>query len=185
MKELIDKLNSIYKLSKIDYQRDNLVFITISKEKVTDLVTDLKTLEGFTHLVLLSCVDRIEDGLFQLTYLLNQPDKKFDIGVRAMISRDNAEMVSIHHLWEQAATYQRELREMYGINFPGSPRVDENFILEGWDDIPPMRREFDTLKYAEETFVFREGRETQDPAAYMREKLYPNDPPTVQGKKDE
>ena len=129
MKELIDKLNGVYKLTKVDCQRDNLVFITIDKEKVTDLVTDLKTREGFTHLVLLSCVDRIEEGLFQLTYLLNQPEKKFDIGVRAMIPRDDSVMVSIHHLWEQAATYQRELREMYGINFPGSPRVDENLSL--------------------------------------------------------
>ncbi|WP_416208189.1 NADH-quinone oxidoreductase subunit C [Halomonas sp.] len=34
---------------------------------------------------------------------------------------------------------QRELKEMFGIDFPGSPRVDEPFVLESWDDIPPMR----------------------------------------------
>ena len=27
-------------------------------------------------------------------------------------------------------------------------RVDEDFMLEGWDDMPPMRRDFDTAKYS-------------------------------------
>ena len=96
-----------------------------------------------------------------------------DIGVRLMLPRDGASMDSIHDLWPTAATYQRELREMFGIDFPGSPRVDEDFILEGWVDIPPYRREFDTLKYAEETYLERSGRETHDPAEHMKQKLYP------------
>ena len=103
-----------------------------------------------------------------------------------MIDRDNAEMPSSHHLWKQIETYQRELREMYGINFPGSPNIEDNFILEGWDEIPPMRREFDTKKYSEKTFFPRDGRKTYDPATYMRDKLYPNSPTTVKvNKKDE
>ena len=66
-----------------------------------------------------------------------------------------------------------EIKEMYGIDFPGSPRVDDSFLLEGWDDIPPMRRDFDTVKYSEETYFPREGRTTNDPGTYMKEKLYP------------
>jgi NADH-quinone oxidoreductase subunit C len=102
-----------------------------------------------------------------------------------MISRENAEMVSCHNLWKHVETYQRELREMYGINFPGSPGVNDNFILEGWDQIPPMRRDFDTMKYSEETFVFRDGRATNDPAKYMKEKLYKNSPLNAQATEDE
>ncbi len=179
MKDLLERLNTKYSLTDIEYQRDNLVFLTIRKENTIDLVTHLRDYEGFTHFVLLSCVDWIEDGKFQLTYFLNQPERKYDIVVRTMIDRDNAEMVSAHHLWRQITTYQRELREMYGINFPGSPGVDENFILEGWDEIPPMRREFDTKKYSEDTFFPREGRKTHDPASYMKEKLYPTEPTTA------
>ncbi len=40
-----------------------------------------------------------------------------------MLPRDAASMDSIHDLWPTAATYQRELREMFGIDFPDSPRV--------------------------------------------------------------
>ena len=83
-------------------------------------------------------------------------------------------MESIHDLWPTAATYQRELREMFGIDFPGSPRVEEDFILEGWIDIPPYRRDFDTKKFAEDNFEHREGRITKDPATHMKDQLYPD-----------
>ncbi|MCF8298158.1 MAG: NADH-quinone oxidoreductase subunit C [Saprospiraceae bacterium] len=186
MKDLIERLHIKYSLTDIEHQRENFVYLTIRKENAIDLVTYLKDYEGFSHFVLLSCVDWIEDGKFQLTYFLNQPNKKFDIAIRTMIPRENAEMQSSHHLWKQIVTYQRELREMYGINFPGSPGIEENFILEGWDEIPPMRREFDTKKYSEETFFPREGRKTYDPATYMKDKLYPNAPITAKvNKKDE
>jgi NADH-quinone oxidoreductase subunit C len=83
-------------------------------------------------------------------------------------------MTSIHHLWQQAKIYQRELREMFGIDFPGSPGLHENFALEGWEDIPPMRRDFDTKEYSEKTYFPRPGRQTHDPREYMKQKLYPD-----------
>ena len=119
--------------------------------------------------------DWIENNQFQLSYIINNPELKMDLILRVFIDREKAEMESIHHLWEQAATYQRELKEMFGINFPNSPRVDKPFILEGWDGPPPYRRDFDTKKYSEETYFPREGRTTNDPSDYMKQKLYPNE----------
>ena len=173
MKELIERLKKQFKISEVVNQRDNETFVTVEKPNAISLLTHLRDYEGFTHLVLLTAVDWLEDGCFQLTYLLNNYEKKTDLGVKVKIDRENANMISIHHLWKTAATYQRELREMFGINFPDSPRVDEPFILEGWDNIPPYRRDFDTKKYSEETYSPRPGRATNDPADYMKKKLYP------------
>jgi NADH-quinone oxidoreductase subunit C len=156
-------------------QRDVLAFVTVEKNKALSLVTWLKDQAGYTALTLLTAVDWIEEGVFQLTYLLNNPQDRTELGVRVMIDREEATMDSAHHLWESVQVYQRELKEMFGIDFPGSPRVDEEFILEGWDDIPPYRRDFDTKKYSEETYFPRPGRQTNDPAEYMKKKLYPND----------
>ena len=69
--------------------------------------------------------------------------------------------------------YQRELRELWGISFPGSPRLEEDFCLEGWDDIPPMRREFNTVEFCERTFVSRDGRATVNPREHMHEVIFP------------
>jgi len=173
MKKIVDKIRGAFPITSETYQNKDLTFVTVAKDQAVSLITHLRDYEGFSHLVILTAVDWLENGVFQLTYLLNNPVKKVDLGVRVEISRENATMQTIHQLWAGAATYQRELKEMYGIDFPNSPRVDEPFILEGWNNIPPNRRDFDSKKYSEETFFPRPGRETNDPAEYMKKKLYP------------
>ena len=138
------------------------------------LLSYLRDIERFSHLAFFTAVDRIEQETFQLVYLLHNYATHTDFGMYVELERSNPVMESIHHLWAQAATFQRELKEMFGIDFPGSPRVDESFILEGWQEIPPMRRDFDTLAYSEKTYFPREGRTTQDPREYMKENLYPD-----------
>jgi len=174
MKELIDKLDKRYNFSKVDYQRPDLTFATVDRDYAIPMLYDLLNNMGFKHLVLLTAVDYIERNVFQLTYILNNPDDNIDIGIRVEIARDNAEMESAHLLWETAATYQRELREMFGFMFTGSPGVNDDFILEGWDNIPRHRRDFDTKEYVEKTFFPRPGRRTNDPKEHMRKKLYDN-----------
>ncbi len=171
----MDDIKTKFDITEIVKQRDNLSFITVSKEEAISLITYLRDIKGYQHMVLLTAADWIEDDQFQLTYLLNNPTEKIDLGVRVFISRENASMETAHHLWEQAATYQRELKEMFGIDFPGSPGVDKPFILEGWEDIPPYRRDFDTKQYSEDTYFPRPGRESNDPAEYMKKKLYPDE----------
>ncbi len=156
-------------------QRESWAFITVPKELAVEAVTWLRDRAGYRHLVLISAVDWIERDIFQLTYILHSNDTQADIGIRVEIEREEPAMHSIHHLWAQAPVYQRELKEMFGIDFPGSPRVNEPFILEGWKEIPPMRRDFDTRKYSEETYFPREGRSTVDPSERMARARYPRE----------
>ncbi len=172
MRELYDRLKQIFPLGELCLRRDDLAFVTVTGTQLRPLLMHLRDREGFTHLVLLTAVDWLEQDRFQLTYLLHDRAAPRDLGLRVMLPRGQAEMESIHDLWPTAATYQRELREMFGIRFAGSPRLDEDFILEGWTGPPPYRRDFDTLKYANETFAPRPGRETHDPEQYMRAQLY-------------
>lgn len=162
-------------LTEVSGTEPSLRFITLPKEQTVQALRFLLEQHGYRHLVLLTAVDYLEQGKFQLTYLLHNPDTLTDLGVRTLIDRDGATMESAHDLWPTIATYQRELREMFGISFPGSPGVDDDFILEGWQGMPPYRRDFDTKVFAESFYPQREGRETHDPATYMKEKLYPNE----------
>ncbi len=177
MKEIIQRLSTRFDCSELVEQRNDLYFISVKKTDTVSAITHLKTQEGFTHLVMIAAVDFIEDGVFQLTYLLHNHLIHKDVGIRVKIPRDDPEMESIHTLWKHAKTYQKELREMFGINFPGSTGIEENFLLEGWNNIPPMRKDFDTLAYAQDTFFPRSGRKSYDPQKYMKEKLYPDKDP--------
>ena len=175
MEKIINHIKERFSIYEVSEVQENLTFVSVKTAELVPLVTSLKANHGYTVLVILSAVDWLEDCKFQLTYIINNPDEKRDLGIRVYITREDASMDSIHSLWEHAATFQREIREMFGIQFPGSPRVDDPFLLEGWDNIPPMRRDFDTKKYAEETYFPRPGRETNDPAEYMKQKLYPDE----------
>jgi NADH-quinone oxidoreductase subunit C len=175
MRALHTRLKALFPLGELAEQRPDLAFVTLPAPFLRPTLLHLRDQEGFTHLVLLTAVDWLEDGQFQLTYLLSNRAQRCDIGLRAMIPRDGSSMDSIHDIWPTAATYQRELREMFGIDFPGSPRLHEDFILEGWKDIPPYRRDFDTLKYAEENYRQRPGRASLDPATHMKQQLTPDE----------
>ncbi|MBP8198634.1 MAG: NADH-quinone oxidoreductase subunit C [Chromatiaceae bacterium] len=181
------RLRALFPLGDLAVQRPDLTFVELPPGHLRPALLHLRDREGFSHLVLLTAVDWLEVGEFQLTYLLCNRAAGLDLGLRVRIPRDPASMASIHDLWPTAATYQRELREMFGIDFPGSPRLQEDFILEGWREIPPYRRDFNTLEYARQAFAQRPGRETLDPATHMQQQLYPPalpraEPPATGGK---
>ncbi|WP_089725222.1 NADH-quinone oxidoreductase subunit C [Candidatus Thiosymbion oneisti] len=175
MKQLFERLRPLFAVTDFEQRRTDLAFLHIPKDYAEMLIRHLRDHEGFSHLVFFTAVDYIEDGIFRLIYMLHNYATKDTLGVYVDLSRAEPVMTSIHPLWEQAALYQRELKEMFGIDFPGSPGVDEDFLLEGWDEIPPMRREFDTRAYAEKTFFPRAGREKTDPRAHMQAQLYPDE----------
>ena len=170
---ILDELQDRFRAGKPTRQRGDLFFVTLPQNETVAAVTHLKEIRGFRHLVFFTAVDVIERGLFRLCYMLHSHTDNLDICVQTEILRDGATMQSIHHLWAAAAVYQRELREMFGIDFPGCPRVEESFALEGWTEIPPMRRDFDTRAYSEATYYPREGREKHDKAAILKKELYP------------
>jgi NADH-quinone oxidoreductase subunit C len=174
MKLLFETLSVQFKLKDYHEQKPNLAFVTAEKQQLVALLTNLRDVQGYTHLVFVTAVDWLEQNLFQITYLLHNYQTRTDIGIRVMLDRDNPVMDSIHHLWEQGRVYQRELHEMFGISFPGSPGVEEPMILEGWQGPPVMRRDFDTMKYSLETYDHR-PRQTHEPEDYMKDKLYPED----------
>ncbi len=173
MQEIINKLIDKYAIKPIQARRNDQAFVSIEKDRLPDALTWLRDYADYTHLAFITAVDYPEIEKFQLTYMLHNYIKNTDLGLRVLLDRTDPVMVSVHHLWQQVATYQRELHEMFGIDFPGSPRLHENFALEGWQDIPPMRRDFDTKEYSEKTYFPRSGRKTYDPREYMKQKLYP------------
>lgn len=174
METLYRELQLHFAVSDFSLSRINLAFLRVPKTQLVSLLTHLRDLRGYTHLVMVTCVDYLEENTFLLTYLLHNYATKSDIGVQVPLKRQEPVMESIHHLWEQGRVYQRELYEMFGIDFPSSPGVHEPMILEGWQGPPPMRRDFDTLAFSEATYSHR-PRDHKEPEEYMKKKLYPED----------
>jgi len=170
---ILNELENRFGVTNRDERRNDLSFATVGRQTAVEVITWLRDYAGFRHLVMISAVDYPERDSIQLTYLLHNHQTRKDIGLRVVLDRREKTMDSIHHLWAGAQVYQRELREMFGIDFPGSPGVDKPMILEGWREMPPMLKEFDTKKYSEETYFPRPGRFTMEPQTVMENKLYP------------
>ncbi|HFX17617.1 MAG TPA: NADH-quinone oxidoreductase subunit C [Flavobacteriales bacterium] len=161
-----DKISSVFQVETRE-QAANRLHVTADKNLVSSILLYLKTQLGYIHLNHISCVDWIEKNQFELVYIVWNPQTKKTVLVHTFIDREQPEMENIDTIWDQAHTYEREMREMYGIEFPGLVAPKE-FILEDWSGMPPMRRDFDTKKYAQETYSTRPGREN---ARDVREEL--------------
>ncbi len=129
-----------------EHQRKR-VHINTEKDKIKEIARFLKE-NGFRHLSFITCVDWIDDGEFELVYGFYSYDEKIVIVVKTRIPRDNPIQETLLPLWHQAQTYEREIHEMFGVKFEGNPRLTP-FILEDWEGIPPMRKDFDSRKYSQ------------------------------------
>ncbi len=136
----------------------NRLDLFVKKECLPSILTNFKDILGYIHLSHIACVDWLEEGEFELIYIVWSPVEKIKVFVRTRVDRANPVMPNIDMIWRQANTYEREFREMFGIQFTGLVG-DEEFLLEDWEGLPPMRRDFDTAAYTNDTFFHRPGRE--------------------------
>jgi len=147
-------------------QRADLVRIDVPRKDIIPVLSYLRSETPFVQLTHMTVVDWIEDGEFELMYLVTAPALLVSLMICFRFPRD-AEVESVFNLWLQAETYEQEINEMFGIHFPGSPRQGVPFILEGWADIPPMRREFDTVAYCERVHPERAGRVSEETRRFI------------------
>ncbi len=155
--DIIRALNETFEL-KAEVLRGNQIRVSMHKKQVAPVLLYLKNQWGFIHLDHVSCVDWIEENVFELIYIVYHPQHRLTVLVKTKIHREHPEMENMEGFWPHMCTYQREIREMFGIEFPGFEAPRE-FILEGWEEIPPMRRDFDTRGYVKRTYTTRPGRE--------------------------
>lgn len=153
-------LNSIVKAYDVkgNVIRKGRVEVFVNKELIPSILLYVKEQKGYHHMSHLACIDWIEQGEFQLTFNIWSHTDKILLYIKTRVERDNAVMENLDGIWPQLNTYERELREMFGIEFTGLIGEKE-FILEDWDEMPPMRRDFDTVQYSKDHFYFRPGRE--------------------------
>ncbi len=164
MNQFLEEMDQRFDVLWSHQQRKKLWQIEVHPKQLKPMLTYLRTSTGFVQLNHLSAVDWLEENLFQLTYLMTDPHAHISVMVIIKIDRENPVAESVHEIWPVAITYEQEINEGFGIKFPGSPRQGIPFALDdGWNELPPMRRDFDTLEYVEREMGFKSGRKHTDP----------------------
>ncbi len=135
------------------------VHFVVEQDKVHFLLNILRN-AGWIQLSYLSAVDWPEENKFELVYIVFNWDKPVYVQIRTKIDRENPVMNSILPIYPGCKYYERECHEFFGVKFPGNPDYEKQLILENWDDIPPMRKDFDPEAYSTRKFPQREYSET-------------------------
>ncbi len=158
MKKLKDKIEDLFDNVIINDFYQNRIFVKTNKESVVSLLNYLKEL-GYDHLALVSCVDHVEENEFELVYILSayihnehENQEKTNIIIKTRISREKAKFTSIINLFENAEPYEREIFELFGVDFVGHPRLKPLFLEINYET-PPFRKDFDTRKFVDDFFA--------------------------------
>ncbi|EXJ15255.1 NADH-quinone oxidoreductase subunit C [Imhoffiella purpurea] len=157
LEDLLPKLPG-FEILEQSQRRPDQAFLRVPKAQLFSLLGQLQRQHGFATLATIACTDWMEEDVFCLSYVLETAERDRSLVVQVWIGRDGEAISTAIPLWPQAEVFERELHEMFGISIEGHPSLGD-FMLEGWTGIPPMRREFDTLKFVEETYEMRSGRE--------------------------
>mgnify|MGYP000920544439 CR=1 FL=1 len=127
----------------------------VSADALPALLELLKGRAGFVHLSAISCVDWAEEGQFELVYHAWSYEMNVLVSAHIRIPREPGVYLSVYDLYHPAGFFERDIHEMYGVFFEGSPDM-EKFILTEWDGPPPMRKEFDSEAWVNDHFDWQE-----------------------------
>jgi len=155
---MLNTIKNNFATDDIVVKRTDLYKVNVVKERVFELIQFIGSNYDYKTLNAITCTDWIEEEHFAITYMLTTLNRKSTFMVQTMINREDAHIDSLVDEFAQAEIMERDLSEMYGINFIGNKNLKE-LSLENWVHTPPLRREFDTLAFVNEHLTFREGRD--------------------------
>jgi NADH-quinone oxidoreductase subunit C len=129
--------------------------VDIAPDALPTLLQLLKGRAGYLHLSSISCVDWPQTDEFELVYHLWSYETNVLVSAHTRIDKQGGHYISIYDLFTPAGFFERDIFEMYGLFFEGSPYM-ERFILTEWNGPPPMLKSFDSEQYVRDTFDWKE-----------------------------
>lgn len=119
--------------------------IVLSRDTVLAAMTTLKNEFGFDMLVDVTCADylhyRNATDRFGLVYLLTNTDTNERLTIRLMVNEPELSVPSMVPLWEGANWLEREVFDMFGIQFTGHPDLRRILMPEEFTAFP-LRKDY-------------------------------------------
>jgi NADH-quinone oxidoreductase subunit C len=152
------ELDAVFRGVETELADDGRLTVRVPRGSVLPVLSFLKG-EGLDLLELVSCVDWIERGVFEIVYVLSSyvgeenppPVVGAGVIVKTELPREGASLASSIGVFAAAEPYERELHELFGVRFEDHPRLTPLF-LEREYEVPPFRKDFDTREYVEDHF---------------------------------
>ena len=95
----------------------------------------------FDFLFCVTCIDWKTH--LTMVFHLRSTNFRHDIVVRATLDREKSEIQSVSNIWKTAEFHEREVYEMFGVNFLNHPDLRLLILPDGWEGKNPMRKDFE------------------------------------------
>ena len=95
----------------------------------------------FDYLFCLTCVDWKTH--LTMVYHLSSTKFRHNIVVKAKLDSSKPEIKTVTDIWKTADFLEREVYEMFGVNFIGHPDLRLLILPDGWEGKNPMRKDFE------------------------------------------
>ncbi len=146
--ELKIKISEIIPTTSLEEAGEWLNINVESKEWLplaTQLRNDLYL--HFDYLFCLTCIDwsQTPAGKTHLTMVYHVSSTKYrhNIVIRSKIDRNNPEIETVSHIWRTADFHEREVYELFGVNFLNHPDLRLLILPDGWEGKNPMRKDYE------------------------------------------
>lgn len=95
----------------------------------------------FDYLFCLTCIDWKTH--LTMVYHLSSVKHRHNIVIKSKLDRSNPEIETVSHIWRTAEFHEREVYEMFGVNFLNHPDLRLLILPDGWEGRNPLRKDFE------------------------------------------
>jgi NADH-quinone oxidoreductase subunit C len=95
----------------------------------------------FDYLFCLTCIDWKTH--LTMVYHLSSTKYRHNIVIKSKLDVAKPEIESVSHIWQTAIFHEREVYEMFGVNFLNHPDLRLLILPDGWEGKNPMRKDFE------------------------------------------
>lgn len=95
----------------------------------------------FDYLFCLTCIDWKTN--LTMVYHLSSTIFRHNIVVKSVLNNTAPEIETVSSIWKTAEFHEREVYEMFGVNFLNHPDLRLLILPDGWEGKNPMRKDFE------------------------------------------
>ncbi len=103
-----------------------------------------------TYFDMLSCITGIDNGVdagtMEIAYNLYSIPFNIQLMIKVILPRDKPEIESVSHIWRTADWHEREIFDMYGIQFLHHPDLRRILMPGDWEGYP-LRKDYKHQQY--------------------------------------
>ena len=117
--------------------------INVDSENWLSFAQQLRTDDAlfFNYLFCLTCIDWKTH--LTMVYHLSSTTYRHNIVVKSKLNKNNPEIESVSQIWRTADFHEREVYEMFGVNFLNHPDLRLLILPDGWEGKRPMLKDFE------------------------------------------